>query len=299
MPEETVVDVNENNEIQNEETKDENLDASKMTNEEIQKILSGDKPVEKKEEKTEEELKAEETKKAEEEKKTGGDELKALKEENEKLKKKSEHQEKFLARVSTELGLLRKKNPEEYNKRVQEIRDEFLASDNPAEALKKLKEVIKEDDDLSNAEKEAEFMKTVERNYTVISERIPDFSDKVEEIGKMLIEEDGEDKAFVENFVSNPYFIPPSQLYILYKRVEAKSENQALKKEVETLRAELEAAKKKPDEILKKIENAGKNVVTGGSGGANESTRLSDMATPEQVRRMSKKEIDEYLKKNK
>ncbi len=186
--------------------------------------------------------------------------------ENEKLKGRVANQDTMIARFGTEIGLLRKKTPEQEREKLDEIRNLYLEDPiKGQEAYQAYK------DKLANSEREAQEIQAtavIERNKTVTAKLIPEFEKSLAEISELL-SADGLPKDVVDNFQKNPYAFDPDVLISLQKRNKAYRENLSLKTEIEKLKTENEELKKKPGALLKKIEKAANSrPMTADTGGA-------------------------------
>lgn len=207
------------------------------------------------------------------------DKISKLQEENEKLSKKLKdserrikNQERFLGKIGTEIGLLRKRNPEEYNRRIAAIRDLFYEDENAA--IEEMKKLTREEQEHKKLEEETQLIKVMEENYKVVSERIPEFENSIDEIAEIMAKEDGESNSFIEHFKDNPYFVPPVILWNLHRRASMMKEIESLKAENASLQEKLAEAKKSKDKVLSRVEEASRQVVSGRSGGTIRETPL-------------------------
>lgn len=198
----------------------------------------------------------------------------------EKTAKQLSDKEAFIQRQAAEIGELRK--------REAQLRDE-LALFNPADndALYQVNPTEAVNQVLAAREKEAEIIKlnqqaSIKQSELLSKEYVPDFEDHIDDMVEILKEQKVEPE-FIRSFKSNPYTMPPAVLVNLASTAK-------LAKEVKALKAENELLKKKPDEVLKKVETAARQVVTGSTGKAGKSA-----IEAKQVISMSNKELDDIL----
>jgi len=219
----------------------------------------------------------------------------ALLKEHEGLKKKADNQEKLLARFGTEMGLLRKKTPEEMQKRIQEVRDKYnelaLSGDVFAaqELLDNFKKEQREEEERQITLQNIEKIKETREN---ILTHIPKFESSIENIIPVL-EEEGIGKEGINAFKQNPYFVSEGELRILHKASIYHQENVSLKKENETLKTKIAELEKKPGEIIEKINKStetlsGKKTVTSTPKAIDFSTIDLSKYTYEQLRELEK-----------
>lgn len=256
-----------------EEKKEEQLDPVTMPREELEK-LHREEPVTEPEtviEKDSLEAKTEEG--LEEKPREEADvqvEIQRIRAENEKLQNAVKSQDKLLAKLGTEVGLLRKKTPDEEREELSLIRDAWL--EDPEEGARLFSERQKRQEEgeallkeyqASNAtkEKEVQLLQFFNETKEVVSQKIPDFESSVLGIAK-LIDSDGAGKETIEAFKQNPYILGGEMLINLYDR-------HKLNLEVERLKTENEQLKKRPGAILQKMEKVAQTSnVSGKSGGA-------------------------------
>ena len=202
------------------------------------------------------------------------------------LRKQIENQEKFLARMGTELGLLRKKNPEEEVERLQQLRD--LQFEDPIAFQEEYAKYKAEKEEAQNREAQETMQQNVENNKQNVRHVVPDFDNYIPEIAEILLK-DGYKTDEVETFKKNPYLTNSDFLFTLQKRAATQKENNALRTELDELKAKYGELEKKPEALLEKIENASRRPVTGKTGGA----RATDTLSNAPVHRLS---IDEVRK---
>ena len=202
------------------------------------------------------------------------------------LRKQIENQEKFLARMGTELGLLRKKNPEEEVERLQQLRD--LQFEDPIAFQEEYAKYKAEKEEAQNREAQETMQQNVENNKQNVRHIVPDFDNYIPEIAEILLK-DGYKTDEVETFKKNPYLTNSDFLFTLQKRAATQKENNALRTELDELKAKYGELEKKPEALLEKIENASRRPVTGKTGGA----RATDTLSNAPVHRLS---IDEVRK---
>lgn len=194
------------------------------------------------------------------------DEVSRVKAENEKLLNAVKNQDKLLAKLGTELGLLRKKTPEEENAEIETIRDAYLVDPiNGDRLLTAYKEQKKKEESVAA---QHQFLQTAKEVREEIIKDIPAFEENLAGIAE-LIKEDGADESTVNAFRQSPYIFGREVLINLAKRNEAIKKLKSAEGEIAKLKEENEEWKKRPDEMLKKIEKAaGTSVLSAKSGGA-------------------------------
>lgn len=250
-----------------------------MTNEKIEAILNEPAPEQVPEEDPNPEQKEPETETPEVQEEEAKPDYETLaKQQQERIEK----QEKLLAKLGTEIGLLRKTSPEEEKERLQKIRDMYL--DDPIAAQEELDRYKEEKREQERIQLESH----IERNKTAIESLVPDFSATVPEMVEVLTE-DGYEREAVEIFQKNPYQTPSDLLYMLHKRVVEKKENQGLKGRITELEGQIAALKKKPDAILERVEQAARRPLTGKTGGAAPKETAIPNAPPH---RLSREELE-------
>ncbi|MCC7212520.1 MAG: hypothetical protein IT451_11865 [Candidatus Brocadia sp.] len=181
------------------------------------------------------------------------EEIQGLNTEVEKLRKRTENQQKFFDRIGTELGLLRKQLPEDEKRELEKVRDAF--AEDPIKGMSAYKEYegkIKEREDFINKVQVEEKAEQVKEN---LSNLVKDFETKIDEIAELL-KEDGASADTIRQYKENPYVYGEEINLNLYKRTISRSEVKKLNSEVEKLRQENEELKKKSGEIFDNIEKA-------------------------------------------
>lgn len=176
-----------------------------------------------------------------------------LNSEIEKLKKRSENQQKFFDRIGTEVGLLRKQLPEDEKKELENVRDAF--AEDPIKgitAYKEYQEKVKERENFINQVQIQERTDRTRENLTFYAK---DFDSKIDEITELL-KEDGASADVIRQYKENPYVYGEEINLNLYKRTLDKAELKKLNSEIENLRKENEELKKKSGEIFENIEKA-------------------------------------------
>lgn len=180
-------------------------------------------------------------------------ELEALKAEHEKLKGRWENQEKLISRFGNEIGLMRKMTPEQTRIELDRIRDVWredpIAGD---EEMRKFRFRQQED---AHKEEAARIIQKVSSTKEALKQFVPEFDSGIDDLAG-LIKEDGAGDEYVKAFRENPYLLDHTTLYNMHHRARLSKEVAGLKAELETLKIENEALKKKPGEMLKKIEDA-------------------------------------------
>lgn len=223
----------------------------------------------------------------------GGNEetLNILKTELDGYKKKTEHQDKLINRMGTDIGLLRKKTPEEEQAELERIRNVYL--EDPVAGHEEYEKFR-----LKKAEEEKEqrlqdTYRRAEETRTAVNAAIPDFETVLDDIVGLL-SEDNVSPETIKYFKSTPYAYSAETLFNLYKRNELAKQNAALKNEIETLKKEQEELKKRPDKILRNIEDAARTqTITARSAGAHVNSNEDIPNKP--VSRMTREELNKIL----
>lgn len=303
-------------EVEQEETllEEEGIDPGNMTEEELDNFLNGEEPGEPEELGEGEESGGEE---AGEEDPAGGEkptgeedpnkgekpegdtedspEIKELKDQIAALNKKTANQDKFFDRVGTEIGLLRKKTPEEDKKKLEEIRDAYI--EDPVEGHRLMEEYREEQGKTTQLQAEYSATQRAKANREALGERLPDIekTEVINEIADLMVE-DGAPPQAVEAFKTledGPFYMDQATLHNLYQRNVLRKENTGLKDENESLKKQVEELKGKPAKMLKNIERATKTkTMSGKSAGGGKKAAEATEKTPN---RMSKEELDKVL----
>lgn len=279
--------------------------ASKMSNEELDTFLSGEpadsssnivEPVEEDPAKKETpgEVEDEITDDTDESDTITSEDIKALMAENKRLLKKTENQDKFFDRVGTEVGLLRKKTPEEDKVELERIRDLYI--DDPVAGHKAMVDFNANQEKAETVGREVEVNRRIETNKTGIESLIPEFeanqSEIVEELAGLMTE-DGAPAAAVEAFKEQPFLMDQATLYNLHLRNTVGKESKKKDVEIADLKTQIEELKKRPGELLSNIEKASKNqTLTGKSAGA---VPANSATVTKSVNKMSNAELDKML----
>ncbi|MCK5608013.1 hypothetical protein KAR91_39400 [Candidatus Pacearchaeota archaeon] len=286
----------------------EHRDPTDMTQEELDNFLSGETPAESEstdeggEEGDEEEggeddpaAGAEGGEEEEDPKDKGGTEtspeIKKLLDEIEALKKKTANQDKFFDRMGTEVGLLRKKTPEEDLEKIQEIRDAY--AEDPVEGHRLMEEYKANQVKSESLQNEYAANRSAETNREALSERLPDMekAEVVNELATMMAE-DGAPAQAVEVFKQNPFLMDQATLYNLYQRRSLSKENVDLKTQLEVKEKEIAELKGKPEKMLEKLEKAsrGKQLPRGSAG-----SKKAAAKTEKKTANLTGEELDALL----
>ena len=204
----------------------------------------------------------------------------------EKLQKRTKEQESFIGRQSTEIGKLRQQATEKLAKLEKEFTDGTVDMiGNPLEGARKVNEYNKVEADIEAYERQEQVMLHKE---TVLAQ-IPDFEKSLTDIGEVL-KADGFEDSVIEDFKRNPFIEPPALLVSLAKRA-------SMSKAYKNAQAEIEVLKKKPEEVVRKIENAMKETktMTASSGAA---TQVKAVVSEDQISQMSDADLADILKNN-
>jgi len=217
------------------------------------------------------------------------EDLDAVVAERETLKRRADNQDKLIARFGTEVGLLRKKSPEEERAELERIRDVFI--DDPVEGQKALDDYNKKKVETDNLARESTLMQQETANRTAILGHVPDFENTIGDMAAML-KEDGVPEASIEGFKVNPYVLDHTSLFLLNKRAALAIQLKTVKSELEQLKTENERLKTKPEELANKIEKASKQKpLTGKTAGAAMETPYGDKL----VTQMTNEELNAAL----
>jgi len=221
------------------------------------------------------------------------EDIKALMAENKRLLKKTENQDKFFDRVGTEVGLLRKKTPEEDKVELERIRDLYI--DDPVAGHKAMVDFNASQEKAETVGREVEVNRRIEVNKTGIESLIPDFetnqSEIVEEIAGLMTE-DGAPAAAVAAFKEQPFLMDQATLYNLHLRNTIGKESKEKDAKITELETQIEELKKRPGELLSNIEKASKNqTLTGKSAGAVPANSTTVQKKPAKMSRAELKKI--------
>lgn len=224
------------------------------------------------------------------------EDIKALMAENKRLLKKTENQDKFFDRVGTEVGLLRKKTPEEDKVELERIRDLYI--DDPVAGHKAMVDFNASQEKAETVGREVEVNRRIEVNKTGIESLIPDFeinqSEIVEEIAGLMTE-DGAPAAAVAAFKEQPFLMDQATLYNLHLRNTIGKESKEKDAKITELETQIEELKKRPGELLNNIEKASKNqTLTGKSAGAVPNS-AANISTQKPTGSMTNAELDKIL----
>ena len=185
----------------------------------------------------------------------------------EKLRKKVEAQEKFIARQGTEVGLLRKRTPEQEQEDLARIRE--IYEQDPVQGRLAHDAYLKRADDEKQAEQQRQYLELVESTKESVTTAIPDVETRFADMAALL-KEDAVDDATIDQFKKMPYAFSGNLIWNLHKRALLGKENASLKTELETLKAKMTELEGKPARVVKGIEQALKHpqVMGAKSGGA-------------------------------
>jgi hypothetical protein len=218
------------------------------------------------------------------------DEYEKIRADLEKERIRRENQDKLLARLGTELGILRKSTPEDEAVKLQEIRD--LYWQDPVEGHHALETYRAEQRSKDDALHQQQFIAKIEENKTNVLRWTPDFESAIDDMAA-LVEQDGADPQSVSVFKQNPYLLDPTTLYNLNARAKLHRENTDLKTRLEILEKENIELKKKPGDLVSKIEKAVNQPITltakSGGGKSADST-----ITDKPAYRMTSAELEAY-----
>lgn len=272
-------------------------DPKDMTQEELENFLSGEDPIESEstDEGEEEEEAGEEGEEEDPEGKGETEtspEMQKLLEEIETLKKKTANQDKFFDRMGTEVGLLRKKTPEEDREQIEKIRDAYI--EDPVEGHRLMEEYNAKQAQSSKLQNEYAANRTAEANREALSPKLPDMekAEVVNELATMMTE-DGAPAGAVDVFKSNPFLMDQATLYNLYQRRSLSKENVDLKTQLEAKNKEIAELKGKPEKMLANLEKAskGKQMPKGSAGSKKAAGKVEKKTT-----NLTGEELDALLK---
>lgn len=219
--------------------------------------------------------------------------LQSLQEEHKRTLAQLEQQETFIQRRNNEVGELRKQLTQSKGQLEQALGEKWV--ENPAEALKDAQKIQELDKEIKDLDQNMSTVQTIhERQKTFLNHINPGAVD----FGEMVrcLQDDGIDAQYIEGFKQNPYLVADgAELIHLAKRAQGRTALRELVKTVRTLQNQIKALKGKPNEVLKKVQNAAKvsPQVTAAKGSANGKTNNSFNPAL-----MSDAEIDEFLKEN-
>lgn len=263
------------------------VNIAELSEEGLEKALS-DEPVEEAE--TEVKEKAELETKEEKPEIYSKEDYDSVVSEGEKLKDRVANQEKMIARFGTEVGLLRKKSPEEERVEVERIRDIFL--DDPDKGQEALNDYNKRKSDAEKLEKDTLFQQQMIETKNTVIKYIPDFENALDDMAEVL-KADNVPADVIEGFKKNPYVLDHTTLYALNKRAHLVKENTDFKTEIEKLKEENKKLKAKPGELARNIEAASKQKpITAKPEGADVIEDLYSGKIPSQ---MTKEELDKAM----
>ena len=235
-----------------------------------------------------------------ENKKESGEDFKVKFESLEKESKTKDdriaNMQKVLDKLGTEVGLLRRKTPEQIKELKQKARD-LILEEKDDEALAILKgiddeEKSKFEDEIKRTEQDA-INKAIESNKHAINTLIQDgsFEKSLDDVISVM-KEDGTPDDKLNEIKQNPYSIPYQLTYNLFKRANMKKEISSLKSEIEKYKKDIEDLKKKPNELLKNISSASNRInIDGNAGSSNEINNIHDINPRKKGREELRKEL--------
>lgn len=219
-------------------------------------------------------------------------EMQKLLDKIENLEKKTANQDKFFDRMGTEVGLLRKKTPDEDLEALQKIRDAY--AEDPVEGHRQMEEYKANQNKSESLQNEYAANRSAETNREALSERLPDMekAEVVSELADMMAE-DGAPAQAVEVFKKNPFLMDQATLYNLYQRRSLSKENTDLKTQLETQKKEIAELKGKPEKLLEKLEKAskGKQLPKGSAG-----SKKAAATVEKKTANLTGEELDALLK---
>lgn len=213
-----------------------------------------------------------------------------------KLRKRVEDQDRFIQRLGTEIGLLKKETPEDVQKRLKEVRDTYneMALTDPFAAKAYLDQKISEENQRQQAQQQQAFIAKVQQTKADVTSHAPEFETSIEDIAT-LMQQDGANAQVVDQFRRMPYLFDSALVVNLTKRALQAKEITGLKSEVERLTKENQELRQKPGQLVDKIEQAASQTrpMTGKTGGAS----AADGSLPKPIYRMSTAELNELQKR--
>ena len=222
------------------------------------------------------------------------DELDELMAENKRLLKKAENQDKFFDRMGTEVGILRKNTPEEEKAELERIRDIYY--EDPIAGHRAMEEYHAKQNESATAQNEYQASQMVDANRESLTTIIPDFTKNQDEIVNelaVIMAEDNADSRAIDAFKKEPFMMDQSTLYNLYHRNIANKSIKVKDAKITELETQIEELKKRPGELLGKIEKASKTqTMTGKSAGA---VPANSATVAKPASKMSKEELDKAL----
>jgi hypothetical protein len=266
--------------------KKEEVNPRGMSTEELSNFTRGKVNEEKTEEKKEETSK--EPEKETEKSEDPQDEIKRLKEQLAAKTKQVEDRGEFIKQLD---GIHEKKmtSLKAELDRQQKIIDETSSAGEAAKAANKIEKT-------TEAIEQAKFERAVAVNKEDTITALPDFEEKMP-LMKEILKEDGFDEKTIKEFEDQPFINDPVLLKQIYKRAEAIALTKSFDDEIKKLKANEDELKKKPDDILGRIEKAAnRKPVTAASGGTSESEREVTEVDRKRIASMSDEELKELRK---
>lgn len=173
-----------------------------------------------------------------------------------KLEEALEAKNKLFDKLGTEVGLLRKKTPEEDKAEIQRIRD--LYETDPIEGNKAWEEYKNSQLREKKLEETQALLETVEKTRDVVGRSIPGFEGDVSAMGDYLSSL-GYGENNVNEFKRNPYSVDPATLYFIHKAYKGKHDYDSILTERDSLKSELDSLKEKFKTSIDKIEKGSKS----------------------------------------
>jgi DNA repair exonuclease SbcCD ATPase subunit len=196
-----------------------------------------------------------------------------------RLEKQVKDKEEFIQRQAQEIGQLRKVL-EDIQRNIPQNPDEQAYYENPQMAVE---QVIRQREMLAYQARVQEQLAEKE-NETTIKTQVPDIESMIDDIAALALK-DGAAPEIVRQFKSRPYAAIPDLVVQLANRVKAERRISELEKELNTLR-------KKPEDVLRRVEEAAKGPRT-----LTASTGISGAPSTVDVpvHKLSDKALDELL----
>lgn len=210
----------------------------------------------------------------------------------EKTQKRIEDKEKFIQRQAQEVGQ-RRKSEEQLRAEIFTLEQKLVEKQyEPLEARAIQKELDVREAQLG----EAELSKRFEANRNTVKAFVPELEAYIDDVVAIL-KEDGQPEEAIRAFRENPYSEHPGVIVNLTKRAELARTLRNKDAEIASLKAENAALKAKPQEVVKKIEQALKQptAMTNDSGQA---TSVKASIDESQIPLLSDAELDRAIKES-
>lgn len=202
----------------------------------------------------------------------------------EKLAKQVADKEAFIGKQTTEIGELRRQAAALQEQLAQVNKDDLNARyyDDPAATVNEVLAIREQEAQVQ----QLQMLANIKQNEVVVKEYVPDFDDLMDDMVETL-KELKYDPEIIKNFKINPYNEQPAIVVNLAERARLSKENKSLKAQIAELNQRVKTG---PEDALKKVEKAARQVVTGATGksGASEISKAN-------IPHMSNAQLDEIL----